>query len=156
MFALFGAGYENIIWAGDTGNVGALVFSLTQLFLAAHDGSIDRRDWLGLIAGIAALMCSGVAMILIMVVGLATLVRRGLRFALFHTAPLAVLYSIWCRRRPAISTSDVEPQWPPRATGSMGDEPGRGCLYRDGTTPRSRNRIRRCPRSRARSGMRPA
>ncbi len=40
-------------------------------------------------------MCSGVAVTMVGVVGLATLVKRGWRPALFHTAPLGVLYGAW-------------------------------------------------------------
>jgi predicted lipoprotein with Yx(FWY)xxD motif len=95
LFVLFGAGYENIIWAVQISFVGSLVLGLVQLLLASHDGPIDRRDWLGLLAGAAGLMCSGVAVIMAIVVGMVTLARRGWRVALFHTAPLAALYAGW-------------------------------------------------------------
>ena len=94
-FALFGSGWQDIIWAFQIGFVGALVLGLTQLLLSDHDGRIDRRDWLGLLAGAAALMFSGVGVIMVLVVGLAALVRRGWRAALFHTVPLAALYAAW-------------------------------------------------------------
>jgi hypothetical protein len=95
LFALFGAGWQDIIWAFQIDFVGALVLGLTHILLADHDGRIDRRDWLGLLAGCAALMCSGVGVIMALVVGLATLTRRGWRVALFHTLPLAALYVAW-------------------------------------------------------------
>ncbi|MGH8983136.1 MAG: hypothetical protein ACRDY6_04595, partial [Acidimicrobiia bacterium] len=95
LFALLGAGSANILWAFQIGFTGALVLGLTHLLLADHDGPLDRRDWLGLAAGIAGLMCSGVAVTMSVVVGLAVLMRRGWRRALFHTAPLAVLYLLW-------------------------------------------------------------
>jgi hypothetical protein len=95
LFVLFGAGYENIVWAFQIGFVGSLVFGLTQLLLADHDGLLDRRDWLGLVAGFAGILCSGFAVTMTIVVGLAMLFRRGWRIALFHTAPLAVIYLVW-------------------------------------------------------------
>jgi hypothetical protein len=95
LFALFGAGYANVVWAFQIGFVGALVFGLIHLLLADHDGTVDRRDWLGLLAGVAGLLCSGVAVTMVVVVGLAMLVRRGWRVALLHTAPLGVLYVVW-------------------------------------------------------------
>src|SRR5204862_5373503 len=49
----------------------------------------------GLLAGVVGLMCSGVAVTMVVVVGLATLVRRGWRVAALHTAPLAVLFVGW-------------------------------------------------------------
>jgi len=95
LFLLFGSGDENIIWAFQIGFVGALVLGLTQLLLADHDGPLDRRDWLGLLAGFAGLLCSGVAVTMTIVVGLAMLIRRGWRVALFHTAPLGAVYVLW-------------------------------------------------------------
>lgn len=94
-FVFFGAGAENILVAFQITFVGSLVFGLAQLLLADHDGPIDRRDWLGLVAGFAGLLCSGVALTMTFVVGLATLSRRGWRVALFHTAPLAGAYLVW-------------------------------------------------------------
>ena len=95
LFVLFGTGHDNILWAFQIGFVGALVFGLSHLLLADHDGPIDRRDVLGLVAGLAGLMCSGVGVPMVAAVGLATLVRRGWRLALFHVAPLAVVYCVW-------------------------------------------------------------
>jgi hypothetical protein len=95
LFVLFGAGYENIVWAFQIGFVASLVFGLTQLLLADHDGPLDRRDWLGVLAGFAGLLCSGLAVTMIIIVGVATLMRRGWRVALFHIAPFGVLYVLW-------------------------------------------------------------
>jgi hypothetical protein len=94
-FALFGAGYQNIIWAFQIGFTGALVFGLTHLLLADHDGPVDRRDWLGCLAGLAALVCSGIGVTMVVVVGVATLIRRGWRIAAFHVVPLALVYIVW-------------------------------------------------------------
>jgi hypothetical protein len=74
--------------------------------LADHDGGIDRRDWLGLLAGFAGLLCSSVALTMIGVVALATLVRRGWRIALLHSAPLAVVYALWFRAFRDSKTAD--------------------------------------------------
>jgi hypothetical protein len=91
------------------GWVAALAFGLAQLLLSDHDGSIDRRDWLGLGAGALGLMCSGLMLIMMVVVGLNTLIRRGWRMAAFHVAPLVALYLIWWysigRRYPVSSPS---------------------------------------------------
>jgi hypothetical protein len=95
LFALFGAGDQNIVWAFQMAWSAALVLGLTQLVLADHDDPIDRRDWLGLLAGLAGLLCSGVAVTMVAVVGLSVLVRRGWRAALFHTAPLGLVYVVW-------------------------------------------------------------
>ncbi|MDP9332406.1 MAG: hypothetical protein M3Q30_03715 [Actinomycetota bacterium] len=95
LFVFFGAGSQDILWAFQITFSGPLVLGLAQLLLADHDGPIDRRDWIGIFAGLAALMCSGVAVAMVAVVGLAALARRGWRVALFHTAPLGVLYAAW-------------------------------------------------------------
>jgi hypothetical protein len=109
LFVLFGSGYEDIIWAGGMGWVAALAFGLAQLLLSDHDGPIDRRDWLGLGAGALGLMCSGLMLIMMLVVGLNTLIRRSWRMAAFHVAPLVALYLIWWysigRRYPVSSPS---------------------------------------------------
>ncbi len=88
LFVFFGAGAENILVAFQITFVFALAFGLAHLLLADHDGPVDRRDWFGLLAGLAGLMCSGVAVSMVIVVGYATLLRRGWRIALLHTAPL--------------------------------------------------------------------
>ena len=95
LFALFGAGDRDIVLAFQMAWGASLVLGLTHLILADHDGRIDRRDWLGLLAGAAGLLCSGVAVTMVFVVGLAALVRRGWRAALFHAAPLGLLYVGW-------------------------------------------------------------
>src|SRR5262249_11202585 len=94
-FVVFGAGAENIVVAFQITFVGALVFGLTQLLLADHDGPVGVRDALGLLAGLAALMCSGVGIAMVLIVGVAMLVKRGWRVALLHPAPLARVYTIW-------------------------------------------------------------
>jgi hypothetical protein len=95
VFVLFGAGHQNIVWAFQIGFTGSLVFGLTHLLLADHDGPFDRRDALGLLAGVAGLLCSSVAVTMMLVVGVVVLLRRGWRIALLHTAPLALLFALW-------------------------------------------------------------
>jgi hypothetical protein len=95
LFALFGSGAANITRAFQIGFTGSLVFGLAHLILADHDGPLDRRDRLGLLAGLLGLMTSGVAVTMAIVVGLVVLARRGWRAALFHSVPLAVCYAVW-------------------------------------------------------------
>src|SRR5438128_11177787 len=75
-YTFFGPGWHNIEEAFQITIVGALAFGLTHLLLADHDGPIDRRDWIGLGAGFCGLMCSGVGVTLVIVVGAAALLRR--------------------------------------------------------------------------------
>lgn len=92
---VFGAGSDNIVWAFQISNTGAVALGLVQLLLVDHDGPIGRRDLLGLLAGLAALMCSGVAVAMVAAVGLAVLVRRGWRAAALQVVPLAATYGLW-------------------------------------------------------------
>jgi len=113
VFVYFGSGAENILIAFQITFVGALVFGLTQLLLSDHDGPLDRRDWLGLLAGLAGLMCSGVAIAMTIIVGLAVFLRRGWRIALVHTAPLAAAYLLWVQFSPEGSSAGAyHPQSP--------------------------------------------
>ena len=107
VFVFFGAGAENILIAFQITFVGSLVFGLVQLLLADHEGSWDRRDWLGLLAGFVGLMCSGVAVAMTVIVGVAILLRRGWRIALLHTAPLAIAYAIWSQVSPKGTSADA-------------------------------------------------
>jgi hypothetical protein len=95
LFVLFGVGYQNVVFAFQMAWGASLVLGLTHLLLADHDGPIGRRDWIGLLAGLAGILCSGLAVTMIVVVGVSVLIRRGWRAALFHTAPLGLLYVIW-------------------------------------------------------------
>jgi hypothetical protein len=92
---LFGAGEDNIVWAFQIAFLGALVFGFVHLVLLDHDGPIDRRDWLGLGAGVLALMFSGVGIAMAVAAGFAALLRRGWRVAAFHCMPLAAVYVAW-------------------------------------------------------------
>ena len=87
-FVLLGSAEDNILWAFQITFVGALVFGLTQIILADHDGPIDRRDWIGVGAGLVALMMSGQAPSLIFGAGLVCVFRRRWAAALLHTVPL--------------------------------------------------------------------
>jgi len=72
----------------------AVPLGLAQLLLADHEGPIDRRDWFGLAAGLAAILCSSVAVPMVLVVGVAMLVKRGWRVALLHALPPAIAFSV--------------------------------------------------------------
>src|SRR5204863_7602041 len=95
LFLYLAAAEQNILWAFHITFTGALAFVFAQLLLADHDGPLDRRDWLGLAAGLGAITCSGVGVTMVGVVGVAALIRRGWRVALLHTVPLLGLWLIW-------------------------------------------------------------
>lgn len=95
VLVLFGPGAQNIVWAFQISFTGSLVFGLVHLLLADHDGPANRRDLLGLLAGLAAVMSSGVGITMVAVVAMAVLLRRGWRAALLHAAPPAAVYLAW-------------------------------------------------------------
>ena len=95
MLVLFGSGYQDIVLPSQITLVGSVLFGLVHLRLAGHDGPLDRRDYLGLAAGLAALMCSGVGVSMVIAVGVAVLITRGWRRALIHTVPPAAAYMVW-------------------------------------------------------------
>ena len=102
-FVLFGSGSQDILIAFQITFTGALVLGLIQLLLADHDGPIDRRDALALLAGLGALCCSDVAIVMIAAVGCSALLRRRWRAFALHTLPLAAVYVAWVEsygRRP--------------------------------------------------------
>jgi hypothetical protein len=95
ILVFFGSGYQNIVLPVQITLVGSLVFGVVQLLLADHEGAVDRRDYLGLLAGLGALLCSGVGVSMVIAVGAAVLISRGWRPALLHTVPLSVIYLVW-------------------------------------------------------------
>jgi hypothetical protein len=104
VFVFIGSGTENNFFTS------AMAFGLIQLLLADHDGPVTRRDWIGLGAGLTALLCSGLAVTMAIVVGVAMLLRRGWRIALFHTTPLAAAYLLWLATAPTSHGQSEEPE----------------------------------------------
>jgi hypothetical protein len=94
-FVLFGSGFQDITWGFQFGYVAPIVLGSIQLILTDHDDRIGRRDALGLLFGALALMCSGTAVTMVAVVGIAVLIRRGIVPALVQVVPLAVMYLVW-------------------------------------------------------------
>src|SRR5262249_18721236 len=95
VFVLFGAGWWNIVVAFQISLVGSLFFGLIFLLLADRDGPFGRRDVLGMVAGLAAMMCSAVGVVMVFVVGLAVLLRRGWRIAAVIALPLTGVFVLW-------------------------------------------------------------
>ena len=126
-FALFGSGSENILWAFQIAFTGALGFGLVQLILADHDGSLDKRDWLGFAAGVCALLFSGVALAMVAVVAIASLIRRGWRAAVFHALPVGLYLLWWIGHRsgvPIVTTPSLVTRWFRRGFSSAFDSLG--------------------------------
>jgi hypothetical protein len=95
LYAFFGFGWANIIRGFQITLTGSVVFGLAHLLLTDHDGPVDRRDGAGIVAGFAGLLCSGLAVLMVVIVGIAALFKRGWRVALLHTAPFFGVYLVW-------------------------------------------------------------
>jgi hypothetical protein len=95
VLVFFGSGYQDIVLPFQITLVGSVLFGLLDLVLVARVRTWGRRDYAGLAAGLAALMCSGVGVAMVVAVGVAVLIVRGWRAALLHTAPLAAIYMVW-------------------------------------------------------------
>jgi hypothetical protein len=97
-FLFFGAGAQNVLSAFQITFTGALAFGFAGLLLADHAGPLDRRDAFALLAGLFAIMCSGVGVTMVAVAGVAVWMRRGFRLAAIHTVPLLGIYGAWYAR----------------------------------------------------------
>lgn len=95
VFVLLGAGYENLMWAFQIGFVGSVTLGLGGLLLVNHDGPWGRRDVAGWLVSIIGLMFSGISVTMVVVAGLAVLLRRGWRQALLTVSVPGVVYLVW-------------------------------------------------------------
>lgn len=95
VFLTFGRGSANILWGFQITFTGAVAAGYAHLLLADHDGPVGRRDALGIAAGVVAASSSATGLVMVGVVGLAMLLRRGWRVAALHTVPIATLVVAW-------------------------------------------------------------
>ena len=95
VFSLYGAGYSDISYGFNVGFDGSIFFGLLFLLAVDHTGAVRRRDVFGVVAGLAALMCSGIGVAMIVAVAIAIWIRHGVRRALLLVLPLAGIYLIW-------------------------------------------------------------
>ncbi|MDH3705699.1 MAG: hypothetical protein OES57_06500, partial [Acidimicrobiia bacterium] len=95
LFALYGAGAGNMLWAFQVGFITSLTMGLVHLRLAMRPEPTTRTDLLGVAAGATSILFGSIGVAMVIVVGIATLARRGWRASLLHTGPLAFLYFVW-------------------------------------------------------------
>lgn len=95
VFVLLGAGYENLMWAFQIGFVGSVALGLGGLLLVNHDTPWGRRDVAGWLVSIIGLMFSGISVTMVVVAGLAVLLRRGWRQALLTVSVPGAVYLVW-------------------------------------------------------------
>ena len=93
--ALFGSGWENIVFAIQiVYNLSLLAF-LVHLMLIDHDGPPDYRDGLGVVAGLVAVSSSGFGPFFIVGTLAFTVFRRRWMAAAIATVPTALASAWW-------------------------------------------------------------
>lgn len=109
-FLVLGAGFENLLWAFQSTFLASLVLGLVhvRLVVQGEDGRPGRGDVLGVLAGVAALMCSGVGVTMVAVASLAGLLSRGWRVAAFAAGPPAGVYLLWLALAGSGGLADTE------------------------------------------------
>lgn len=95
MFMVLGAGSENILWAFQTGFMGAMLLGLIVVLLVDHSPlTVGRRNTVVALS-IWALTFSGTALALIAAAGLLSLIRSGFRSTILLFAPAGIAYATW-------------------------------------------------------------
>jgi hypothetical protein len=98
VFLLLGAGSDDLLLAFQMSFVGSLLLGVVAVLLVDHDGGFGRRDLAAWLAAVAALMCSGVGVTMVVVTGVATLLRRGWRAAALVVSMPTLAYLAWFLR----------------------------------------------------------
>jgi hypothetical protein len=94
-FLFYGTGYENLVWGFQVAFTTSVALGLAALLLSDEPRPSPRRRLAAIACGVGALMSSGVGPIMIGVVALALLMRRGWRAATTFGVPLAAVYVLW-------------------------------------------------------------
>lgn len=92
---VFGAGWENLLFAVQIVYNFSLLAFLAQTLLADHDGPVDRRDWAGAGISLVGVSSSGFGPFFGFGVGLLLVLRRRWAAAAIAVVPQAVAWSWW-------------------------------------------------------------
>ncbi len=95
VFAVFGAGWENLTAAFQMSFFASLSLGLLALLLLPEEGPLVRADGVAVALLVVSIMSSGVGVTMTAVVALAALLRRGPRVAAAIVAAPAGLYVAW-------------------------------------------------------------
>lgn len=95
MLAVFGSGWENIVFAIQIVYNLSLLGFLAHLSLIDHDGPPDRRDAFGVVAGLVAVSSSGFGPFFILGTLAFTVLRRRWKSAAIATIPTALASAWW-------------------------------------------------------------
>ncbi|MCU1393643.1 MAG: hypothetical protein JWM34_2071 [Ilumatobacteraceae bacterium] len=95
MLLVFGAGWENLVFAIQTSYNLSLVGFLLQLVLVDHDGPVDRRDYAAAVLVLIGLMSSGFGPIFMVGIFVVLALRQRWKALLVALVPQAVAYAWW-------------------------------------------------------------
>ena len=96
VFAVFGAGWENLTQAFQVSFIAPITAGLAALLVLPEEGPFQRRDVAAWGLGLVALMsAAGVGLVVVGVIGLFTLLGRGVRSAIVVVAVPAIAYAAW-------------------------------------------------------------
>lgn len=95
LFASFGAGAENFLTAFGMTFAASVLFGLAHVMLVDHGGGLDRRDAVGVMLALAALLSSGIGITMVAVAGATAYLRRGWRAAAVAVGPPAAVFAAW-------------------------------------------------------------
>jgi hypothetical protein len=95
VFAVLGAGTENLVWAFQIGFVGSVLLGMVAILLLDHDGPLDALDAAAGAVLVVSLTFSGLSLTMVAVAGLAVLLRRGPTKAALTVAAPAAVYLLW-------------------------------------------------------------
>ena len=116
MFALFGAGLENLLWAFQIGFVGSLAFGWAAALVVDRSDRLCRRDAWAVGSLIAGLMCSGIGVPTVADRHLLALARsRGLLRPLIVGGVPTAVFLIWY----VVEPQPPAPPWETAAQGGM-------------------------------------
>jgi hypothetical protein len=94
-FLVLGPGSENLDWAWQMGFVGSVFFGYAALLLATGATPSRQREALAAVALVAAEMCSGIGMVMLLVTAIAVALKRGLAVAAAVVALPVVAFGAW-------------------------------------------------------------
>ncbi len=96
-FAVLGAGWENLLWAFQVTFLSSIAFGLAAALVVTRHRRrrLGWGDLGGALLSVAALACSGVGVTMVAAVGLAALLRRGVRAALVAWLVPGAAFAVW-------------------------------------------------------------
>lgn len=109
MLLMFGAGWENIIFAIQITYNFSLVAFLAQLVLTDHDGPVDHRDWIAAALAVIGVMSSGFGPIFIIGIAVVLVLRQRWKALAIAVLPQGLAYAWWWLVWGSDPASDAHP-----------------------------------------------